>query len=678
MVFIFGLSENDKQRIIWESANSGVEFLPKDIEKDTGKKERSQHYESNIAFFHSPGILAKDFLQGAIDPQRIECIIIANAHTIHKDPGLQLCLALYKSHKIDGSIRAFTERCYEVSDLRKTMDLLWVRFILFFPRFEQNVVDSIQQYEVQTVEISLKQTTPTDATNENENKFQPLVSPLLIRVFDLLTNLHKAFIYEYGSKLKVGVLESLIYHQKTLEQRAVTDEQVKVLESILFFRHAFTCLLHLEPSVFHQYLQDHLPKRYDRPLWSQYPQVNPLYKASSSYAEENIPSPKLQWIIKIINDLPQNKRILILAEGSQTVSMICNFLNGFVPKTNGENIDVPIDNVDNDDEPIIDPTIFGIIEPPMILLEELHSQANILETFQPDFVIFWDITLLSLRRLEVYNSRHHKSVVAYLLSYKESFEYELMKYTAKHENEIFVRCIQDVKTLSLPKLEPYPPSTRKIIVDDREFRSSLPNSLLQVGFKVVPELITVGDYVLTNDIVIERKAYTDLVGSLRSGRLLQQLQRMKMYYPKPMLLIEFSETEQFNLVSAKDKNPLVMQKIAMILRLFPEIKIIWARNNLEAARTLMEIAQGKNEPNETMAMAMGSEDKNASNGASKSVKFLAAIPFLTNGHIEKIIEKCRNLRELAEMDRDDLMHLLEPSIGLKLYTLLHTSMKKET
>lgn len=522
------------------------------------------------------------------------------------------------------------------------------------------------------MEISLKQPNQTC----DDLKFEPVISQQLVRVFEMLTLLHKAFIAEYGSKLKVGVTESLIYNHKILEERATNDELVKVYESIMFFRKAFYILLHNEPTVFHQFLQSCAPKNYDRPLWSQYPHVNSLYSCSSSYADENLPSPKLQWIAQILTKIPKDKRILILAEGSGTVSMICNFLAGFTPRTNGEGIEIPLD-LNADEEPLIDPSIFGIIEQQLILLEELHAQANILEKFQPDYVIFWDVTLLSLRRLEIYNSRFHKSVVAYLLSYKESSEYELMKYTSKHENEIFIKCIKDVKTISLSPLVPYPNGSRPIIVDEREFRSSLPIALVQVGFKVIPALITVGDYVLSDEFVIERKAYSDLVGSLKSGRLLQQLQRMKNYYKKPLLLIEFSETDQFNLISAKDKNPVVMQKLMVILRCFPDIKVIWARNNLEAAKTLFDLSEGKTPPDLTQALSAGIVDKNSLQNSSRAVKFLSAIPFLTNEHINKITANCKNIKKLVKMSREDLMNLLEPSIGIKLYSLLHFSTKKE-
>lgn len=53
----------------------------------------------------------------------------------------------------------------------------------------------------------------------------------------------------------------------------------------------------------------------------------------------------------------------------------------------------------------------------------------------------------------------------------------------------------------------------------REFRSTLPSLLHASDLLVIPATLTVGDYVLTPDICIERKSIPDLVSSLRSGRL---------------------------------------------------------------------------------------------------------------------------------------------------------------
>lgn len=53
----------------------------------------------------------------------------------------------------------------------------------------------------------------------------------------------------------------------------------------------------------------------------------------------------------------------------------------------------------------------------------------------------------------------------------------------------------------------------------REFRSNLPSILHLAQMQVVPATLTVGDYILTPDIVVERKSVPDLVSSFTSGRL---------------------------------------------------------------------------------------------------------------------------------------------------------------
>lgn len=65
---------------------------------------------------------------------------------------------------------------------------------------------------------------------------------------------------------------------------------------------------------------------------------------------------------------------------------------------------------------------------------------------------------------------------------------------------------------------------RGIVVDVREFRSTLPSMLYASGrFSVVPRTITVGDYVLSPEICVERKGISDLFQSFASGRLYNQV-----------------------------------------------------------------------------------------------------------------------------------------------------------
>ena len=91
------------------------------------------------------------------------------------------------------------------------------------------------------------------------------------------------------------------------------------------------------------------------------------------------------------------------------------------------------------------------------------------------------------------------------------------------------------------------PSSSKIIVDMREFRSDLPAILHKRGIDIEPATIQVGDYILTPQICVERKSISDLIGSLNSGRLYNQALSMTRHYAKPILLIEFDHNKPFHL-----------------------------------------------------------------------------------------------------------------------------------
>jgi DNA excision repair protein ERCC-4 len=57
----------------------------------------------------------------------------------------------------------------------------------------------------------------------------------------------------------------------------------------------------------------------------------------------------------------------------------------------------------------------------------------------------------------------------------------------------------------------------------REFRSALPSLLHASKMIIVPATLTVGDYILTPEICVERKSIPDLVLSFNSGRLYDDL-----------------------------------------------------------------------------------------------------------------------------------------------------------
>ena len=82
---------------------------------------------------------------------------------------------------------------------------------------------------------------------------------------------------------------------------------------------------------------------------------------------------------------------------------------------------------------------------------------------------------------------------------------------------------------------------REILFDSREMSCKVPLCLSKL-VKVYGEFLPIGDYVLSNDIVVERKSLItgDLFESIKSGRLDKQIIQMSDSFDKMILLLEMN------------------------------------------------------------------------------------------------------------------------------------------
>ena len=83
-----------------------------------------------------------------------------------------------------------------------------------------------------------------------------------------------------------------------------------------------------------------------------------------------------------------------------------------------------------------------------------------------------------------------------------------------------------------------PNSAIIIIADFREKPSGIPDLLIQSGAAVNFIQLKVGDYVINDEIVVERKSAEDFIQSLVSGRLFIQCANLSRTCLRPLLLLE--------------------------------------------------------------------------------------------------------------------------------------------
>lgn len=83
--------------------------------------------------------------------------------------------------------------------------------------------------------------------------------------------------------------------------------------------------------------------------------------------------------------------------------------------------------------------------------------------------------------------------------------------------------------------------TVKIIVDTREMKTTVAKSLFELGAVIENEMLAVGDFILSDRVIVERKTVKDFLQSIIDGRLFSQISNMVLNFEKPVILVEGQE-----------------------------------------------------------------------------------------------------------------------------------------
>jgi len=129
----------------------------------------------------------------------------------------------------------------------------------------------------------------------------------------------------------------------------------------------------------------------------------------------------------------------------------------------------------------------------------------------------------------------------------------------------------------------------RIVVDEREKKSGIPDLLKGIGINLEIKTLPIGDYIVAPETVVERKTISDLVSSVFDGRLFDQCNRLKEHYQFPILLIEGNIDELEELT----ENPLVFYGAISSIALDFKIPVIHTPNASHTAKLLMSMCSRK-------------------------------------------------------------------------------------
>lgn len=139
-----------------------------------------------------------------------------------------------------------------------------------------------------------------------------------------------------------------------------------------------------------------------------------------------------------------------------------------------------------------------------------------------------------------------------------------------------------------------------ILVDHREYRSSVVKNLVARGVNVEPKQLDTGDYILSSRIGVERKNVDDFLQSLIDGNLFRQISRLREAYSRPILVLEGE-----NLFTKRNISHNAIFGSLASISVDYGISIMSTKNAMETADLLGVIAKREQKENKRIAAVRG-------------------------------------------------------------------------
>jgi DNA excision repair protein ERCC-4 len=339
---------------------------------------------------------------------------------------------------------------------------------------------------------------------------------------------------------------------------------------------------------------------------------------------------------------------------------------------------------------------------------------HVLEEVKPRYIIMYEPDASFVRRVEVYRSSHNdRNVRVYFLYYGGSVEEQRYLSSVRREKDAFTKLIKEKSSMSVTLTldahgaeDPQEAFLRtintriagggrlaataqppRVVVDVREFRSSLPSLLHGRSMVIVPCMLTVGDYVISPNICIERKSIKDLISSFKDGRLYNQVETMMQYYKSAMLLIEFDQNKSFTLepfadlsgslssVSSTNASSDLQSKLVLLTLAFPKLRIIWSSSPYQTAEIFESLKAQEPEPDPIHAVRIGLEGGQKAEDQAYNREpqdMLRIVPGVTGKNIKSLILEMGNLKEVANASVEEL----EPAVGKEAGRQIHRFFNK--
>lgn len=189
-----------------------------------------------------------------------------------------------------------------------------------------------------------------------------------------------------------------------------------------------------------------------------------------------------------------------------------------------------------------------------------------------------------------------------------------------------------------------------IVIDHREYRSTVARVLADKEVVVKPKQLDVGDYVVSSRIGVERKTVDDFLQSLIAGKLFDQLQRLRGAYARPLLVLEGK-----GLFTKRNMNHNAIFGSLIAISVDFGIPIISTENPAETADLLFIMAKREQRDEDRSVALRG--DKPSLNLSQQQRFIIEGLPHISSVMAQRLLKHFGSINALVSATPEELQEV---------------------
>jgi len=690
------------------------------ITGETPADVRIKTYSSGGLVTVTSRVLLSDLLVRRLDPALIDLLVIRSVHAVASDTGNEAFIVrLFREHNGKGLLVCLSDKPHAIAkQLDSLVSIFYLSDIVLFPRFHEIVQRGLEDSISEELQVSHHESPFSVRQTE--------MQALLVSIVEAsLAEIRKCKYIDGGDFLSNSSAMDLMKNANELFafRRKIEPFWMKlswnarqIISDLAVIRKLIVALVRYDCVNFHALLvqQKHLSSKSPSPWWFSEAATRLEKLARDRVDAQGLEIPNDWTLIDFIaasqlddNDAAKRQKqedkvvkIFIICHDDLAAKQISNFVSDGPKKTLLESrlrsaapeemiaLKQMIDSCTSEpcpgDQRKNGRCDFFVSSK----LEKCDDFLSELLEYLPDAIVLSSPSLVAIRAIEVFRKTSPHVSVHVILHACSVVEASFQDLTDR-ENKAFDEIIRSKKLstfhskdeLFTNRARTVNVSSRKgggkrrnfrvsellsqrVLVDVRELRSALPFVLYKKGLEIVPCTLSIGDYIVSRDIAIERKSVTgnDLQQSLASGRLYKQLVNLTHAFAWPTLLLEFGTGKAFQLQSSEtstgeiNSSSLIAQIIAIIMH-FPSVRIVWSPSFVFTANLFSKLKIGREQPRSPETATQDTTSSSASS-SSRATEFLKACPGITAANLPSVLKRVKSVRELVQLDESEIVRLL--------------------